>query len=137
VGDVVKEYKDLVCTPLGIIRDANFFRTVKNVTVHTGCLATRIDRENRCVTASDASTGEEKNFPYDNLVLATGASPIRPPIPGSDLNRVFTLWTMPDALAMKSALSSGNIKTAVIIGAGLIGMEVVEALTERVSGFPC
>ena len=56
VGDVVKEYKDLVCTPLGIIRDANFFRTVKNVTVHTGCLATRIDRENRCVTASDAST---------------------------------------------------------------------------------
>ena len=131
VGDVVKEYKDLVCTPLGIIRDANFFRTVKNITVHTGCLATRIDREKKCVTASDASTGEEKTFPYDNLVLATGASPIRPPIPGSDLNRVFTLWTMPDALAMKSALSSGNIKTAVIIGAGLIGMEVVEALTER------
>ncbi len=131
VGDVVREYKDLVCTPLGIIRDANFFRTVKNVTVHTGCLATKIDRENKCVVASDAATGEERTFPYDNLVLATGASPIRPPIPGNDLNRVFTLWTMPDALAMKSALSSGNIKSAVVIGAGLIGMEVVEALADR------
>lgn len=131
VGDVVKEYKDLVCTPLGIIRDANFFRTVKNVTVHTGCLATKIDRANKRIVASDASTGEERVFPYDDLVLATGASPIRPPIPGIDLNRVFTLWTMPDALAMKSALSSGNIKSAVVIGAGLIGMEVVEALAER------
>ncbi len=45
VGDVVKEYKDLVCTPLGIIRDVNFFRTVKNIHVRTNCLATRIDRE--------------------------------------------------------------------------------------------
>lgn len=131
VGDVVKEYKDLVCTPLGIIRDANFFRTVKNITVHTGCLATHIDRERKCVVALDSATGVEKIFPYDALVLATGASPVRPPIPGNDLNRVFTLWTMPDALAMKSALGSGNVKSAVIIGAGLIGMEVVEALTER------
>ena len=130
VGDVVKEYKDLVCTPLGIIRDANFFRTVKNVTVHTGCLATKIDREKKCVIASNSATGEENAFPYDDLVLATGASPIRPPIPGGDLARVFTLWTMPDALAMKSAISSGNVKSAVIIGAGLIGMEVVEALAD-------
>jgi len=131
VGDVVKEYKDLVCTPLGIIRDANFFRTVKNITVHTGCLATKIDRQKKCVVTSDSATGSEKTFPYDELVLATGASSIRPPIPGVDLNHVFTLWTMPDALAMKSALASGSIKSAVIIGAGLIGMEVVEALTER------
>ena len=131
VGDVVKECKDLVSTPLGIIRDANFFRTVKNVTVHTGCLATKIDRERKRVTASDAATGAERVFPYDFLVLATGASPVRPPIPGNDLDRVFTLWTMPDALAMKSALGSGKVQSAVIIGAGLIGMEVVEALANR------
>ena len=100
------------------------------MTVHTGCLATKIDRKQvrRCLRRRH---GEERTFPYDNLVLATGASPIRPPIPGNDLNRVFTLWTMPDALAMKSALSSGNIKSAVVIGAGLIGMEVVEALADR------
>ncbi len=131
VGDVVKEYKELVCTPLGIIRDANFFRNVKNITVHTGCLATRIDREKKTVTASNSATGAEDVFPYDELVLATGASPIRPAIPGSDLNGVFTLWTMPDALALKSAVGSGSVKSAVIIGAGLIGMEVVEALTGR------
>ena len=131
VGDVVKEYKELVCTPLGIIRDANFFRNVKNITVHTGCLATKIDREKKTVTASNAATGAEEIFPYDELVLATGASPIRPPIPGNDLNGVFTLWTMPDALALKSAVGSGEVKSAVIIGAGLIGMEVVEALADR------
>lgn len=131
VGDVVKEYKELVCTPLGIIRDANFFRNVKNITVHTGCLATKIDRKKKTVTASNSATGAEDIFPYDELVLATGASPIRPPIPGNDLNGVFTLWTMPDALALKSAVGSGSIKSAVIIGAGLIGMEVVEALTGR------
>lgn len=131
VGDVVKEYKDLVSTPIGIIRDANFFRNVKNITVHTGCLATSIDRERKSVLAFNSSTGAECVFPYDELVLATGASPIRPPIPGNDLNGVFTLWTMPDALALKSAVGSGNVKSAVIIGAGLIGMEVVEALADR------
>lgn len=131
VGDVVKEYKDLVCTPLGIVRDANFFRNVKNVTVHTSCLATRIDRERKVVKATNTATGEECLFPYDELVLATGASPIRPPIPGADLNRVFTLWTMPDAMAMKSAIDAGSVKSAVIIGGGLIGMEVVEALADR------
>ncbi len=131
VGDVVKEYKDLVCTPLGIVRDANFFRNVKNVTVYTGHMATRIDREKKMVAATDTASGEERFFPYDELVLATGASPIRPPIPGNDLSRVFTLWTMPDAMAMKSAIDAGSVKSAVIIGGGLIGMEVVEALADR------
>ncbi|HCL78558.1 MAG TPA: pyridine nucleotide-disulfide oxidoreductase, partial [Synergistaceae bacterium] len=90
VGDVVKEYKDLVCTPLGIVRDAAFFRNVKNITVHTRTLATKIDREAKTVTATNISTGEEKIYPYDDLVLATGASAIRPPTPGCDMNSVFT-----------------------------------------------
>ena len=62
VGDVVKEYKDLVSTPIGIIRDANFFRNVKNITVHTGCLATRIDREKKTVLAFNSATGAECVF---------------------------------------------------------------------------
>ncbi len=131
VGGVVKEYKDLMSTPIGVIRDATFFRKVKHVDVHTGHMATKIDRTNRIVTALDVASGEEKSFPYDKLVIATGASPIRPPIPGADLPRVFTLWNMPDALAMRSAIDSGNVKRAVIIGGGLIGMEVVEALCNQ------
>lgn len=131
VGGVVKEYKDLMSTPIGVVRDATFFRKVKHVDVHTGHMATRIDRENHTVTALDVASGVEKTFPYDKLVIATGASPIRPPIPGSDLPRVFTLWNMPDALAMRSAIDGGNVKRAVIIGGGLIGMEVVEALHDQ------
>lgn len=131
IGNVVKEYKDLVSTPMGTIRDAHFFRAVKNVTVHTQTLATKIDRERKTVTATTISTGAERIFPYDDLVLATGASSLRPPIPGNDLSGVFTLWTMPDALAMRAAVDSGKVRSAVIVGGGLIGMEVVEALVER------
>jgi len=128
VGGVVKEYRDLMTTPIGVVRDESFFRKVKHVEVHTQHVATKIDRKSKKVTAVDLRTSEKKEFPYDKLVIATGASPVRPPIPGSDLPRVFTLWNMPDALAMRAALDSGNIKNAVVIGAGLIGMEVVEAL---------
>lgn len=131
VGGVVKEYKDLMSTPIGVVRDATFFRKVKHVTVHTKHQAMKIDREKKQVTALDLASGEQKVFDYDKLVLATGASPIRPPIPGSDFPRVFTLWNMPDALAMRAAIDSGNVKKAVIIGGGLIGMEVVEALVNQ------
>ena len=131
VGGVVKEYKDLMSTPIGVVRDANFFRKVKHVAVHTKHQAMKIDRANKQVVALDLASGEQKTFDYDKLVIATGASPIKPPIPGSDLPRVFTLWNMPDALAMRSAIDSGNVKKAVIIGGGLIGMEVVEALVNQ------
>jgi len=95
VGGVVKEYRDLMTTPIGVVRDESFFRKVKHVEVHTQHVATKIDRKNKKVTAVDLHSSEEKEFSYDKLVIATGASPIRPPIPGSDLPRVFTLWNMP------------------------------------------
>lgn len=131
VGGVVSDYKELMSTPIGVVRDAAFFRKVKHVDVKTRHMATKIDRRSKVVTALDLESGEEKQFPYDKLVIATGASPMKPPIPGIDLANVFTLWTMPDALGMRAAIDSGKVKKAVIVGAGLIGMEVVEALCEQ------
>ncbi|QTX32821.1 FAD-dependent oxidoreductase [Aminithiophilus ramosus] len=131
VGGVVEEYRDLMCTPAGVVRDANFFRKVKKVDVLTRHMATSIDRQTRTVTALDLETQQEKTFPYDNLVIATGSSPIRPPLPGIDLDKVFTLWTLDDALAMRAAVDGGSVKRAVIVGGGLIGIEVVEALVSR------
>lgn len=128
IEGVVKEYKELMCTPIGVIRDASFFRKVKHVDVLTQHMATSIDRKAKTVTAVALESGEEKTFPYDTLVLSTGASPIKPPIPGSDLDHVFTLWTMDDALGLKNAVESGTVKRATVVGSGLIGMEVVEAL---------
>ncbi|MBL3593923.1 MAG: FAD-dependent oxidoreductase [Synergistaceae bacterium] len=131
VGGVVDEYRELMCTPAGVVRDANFFRKVKKVDVLTRHLATSIDRKAKTVTALDLETQQEKTFPYDNLVIATGSSPIRPPIPGVDLDKVFTLWTLDDALAMRAAIDGGSVRRAVIVGGGLIGIEVVEALLSR------
>jgi NADPH-dependent 2,4-dienoyl-CoA reductase/sulfur reductase-like enzyme/rhodanese-related sulfurtransferase len=131
VGGVVSDYKELMSTPIGVVRDVTFFRKVKHVDVKTRHMATKIDRKNKVVTALELETGEEKTFSYDKLVIATGASPIRPPIPGIDLGNIFTLWNMPDALSMRSAIDSGKVKKAVIVGGGLIGMEVVEALAEQ------
>ena len=131
IEGVVKEYKDLMCTPIGVVRDESFFRNVKKIDVLTRHMATRIDRDAKEVVAVDLETGEEKRFSYDDLVIATGGSPIKPNLPGIDLGAVFTLWTLSDALAMRAAIDSGSVKRAVVVGAGLIGMEVVEALVAR------
>lgn len=131
IEGVVAEYKDLMCTPVGVVRDENFFRNVKRIDVLTRHLATKIDREKKEVVAVDLEVGVEKRFSYDEVVIATGGSPIKPDLPGIDLGTVFTLWTLSDALAMRAAIDSGSVKRAVVVGAGLIGMEVVEALVAR------
>ena len=131
VGGSVPELKDLLSTPVGVVRDAHFFRAVKDVEVFTGHLATRIDRAARTVTAVETATGTEKVFDYDQLVLATGASPVIPPLPGVDLPGVTPLWNPADALAMRQALDAGSVGEAVVVGAGLVGLEVAEALVER------
>jgi NADPH-dependent 2,4-dienoyl-CoA reductase/sulfur reductase-like enzyme len=131
LGGLVKDMKELMCTPLGIVRDAAFFRSVKNVDVRTRTLVTRIDRENRVVHARDLENEVESPFPYDALVLATGGNPIRPSLPGADQRGVAVLWTLEDALRIKAILDAGTARKAVIVGAGLIGLEMVEALTAR------
>ena len=94
-------------------------------------------RVNTDVTALDASTrtlslvGEEGPYElaYDELILSPGASAIRPPIPGLDSPRVHTLRTVPDARALKAATK--HARTAVVLGAGFIGLEAAEALGAR------
>jgi NADPH-dependent 2,4-dienoyl-CoA reductase/sulfur reductase-like enzyme/rhodanese-related sulfurtransferase len=82
------------------------------------------------VEATEASTGKKRSFSYDNLVLATGAFPLVPPLPGKDLSNIFTLTTIEDALAIQHATSTGKTDKAVIVGGGLIGMEAAEALAD-------
>ena len=90
--------------------------------------ATSIDPHAHTLTAtSDAGSHE---FPYDKLVIATGAQPIRPPIPGIDADGVYQLHTIGDSLILDQALTRGP-KSAVIVGAGYIGLEMAEALRTR------
>lgn len=131
VSDVVKEENELTSTPIGVVRDEVFFKEVKGVIAHLRTEAEEIDRDSKVVKAVNTETGEKEEFQYDKLVLAVGASPIVPPIDGVELNNIFTLTTMGDGAAIKSYLSSNKTKKAVIVGAGLIGMEMAEAFRLR------
>lgn len=128
-GDV-REVQDLLRTPVGQERTPAYFKKIKDIEVRTRTLVQRINRAARTVTAQDLVTGETYDLPYDQLVIATGASPVRPPLPGVDLPGIFQLWHPDDAAAVRRRLESGQVKRAVIIGAGLIGMETAEALRQ-------
>jgi NADPH-dependent 2,4-dienoyl-CoA reductase/sulfur reductase-like enzyme/rhodanese-related sulfurtransferase len=108
-----------------------FFRKVKDIRVLVRTLAQKIDREKRVVSVVHMDGGEQEDLPYDKLVLATGGTPFVPPIPGADLKHVFTLRSPHDASAIRDAIDSGRLKQAVIVGAGLIGLEMCEALVAR------
>lgn len=118
---------ELMNTPAGVPRDAAFFKNVKDIRVLGRTLAERIDRKKKVVEVVALETGEKSEIPYDKLVLATGADAVMPPFKGADLKGVFRLNHPHDAEGMKAAVLDG-CKRAVIVGAGLIGMEVAEAL---------
>ena len=68
---------------------------------------------------------------YDRLVIATGAKPVRPDLPGSKYEGVFLLHTMDDSFAVHRYLAERNPRAAVLVGAGYIGLEMADALTQR------
>ncbi|WP_373976597.1 FAD-dependent oxidoreductase [Chitinibacter sp. SCUT-21] len=89
-----------------------------------------INRTAKTVRVHNAQTGEEYDESYDALILAPGAAPIRPPLPGLDNPRVFTLRNVPDLDRLMNAMNS-DVKHVSVIGAGFIGLETVEALRHR------
>jgi NADPH-dependent 2,4-dienoyl-CoA reductase/sulfur reductase-like enzyme len=91
--------------------------------------ATLIDAPVRTVTASGPG-GSERPLRYDKLIVGTGATPVRPPISGIDLDGVYQLHTMDDSFAVADALAR-EPESAVIVGAGYIGLEMAEALHTR------
>jgi len=83
------------------------------------------------VEARDLKTGEAAEYSYDKLVIATGASPFVPDIPGLNLKNVFVMRTPDDAIALREAVEAGGIKRAVVAGGGFIGLEVAENLAAK------
>ena len=89
---------------------------------------TSIDREKKTVTVKHTETGESYEQPYDDLVIATGSSPLRPDIPGIDSEKIRTLWTVPDADGIREMVQSGKLSRVAVIGGGFIGLEMAENL---------
>lgn len=126
-GDV-SDINQLVSSPAGTMRNAAFFKNVKNIAILTHTEAIAIDRNTKQVQVKDLITGQISELPYDKLVIATGAEHIKPKLPGIELANIYQLSHPNDAVAIRTQLESKKIRKAVIIGAGLIGMEMAEAL---------
>lgn len=92
---------------------------------------TSIDRKRKQVTVKNLKTGEEYTEKYDKLVLSPGAEPVRPPIPGIDSEQIFTLRNVPDMDKIEAYIKDHEVKDAVIVGAGFIGLEMAENLHHR------
>ncbi len=128
-GDV-SSADELRSTSFHMLRDVKFFEDCKGVNVLLNTKATEIDRQRKVVKAKDLKTGEEKEFPYDKLVIATGSTPKKLNIDGSNLSGIYTISGLDKAVQIRNEIASGKVGKAVVIGAGAIGLEIAEALSD-------
>ena len=121
IGGVIQEREKL------FVQTPEAFSNRFHIDVRTESEVIAINREKKSVTvrAINGSTYEES---YDKLLLSTGASPVRPPLRGIDLNGIFTLRNVADTDKIKSYIQTHNPQKAVVVGAGFIGLEMAENL---------
>ena len=120
-GEIEHRDKLLVAKP-------ELLRQRFKIEVRTRCEATKINRDDKIVHVRDHGTGADEEIAYDKLILAPGASPIIPPVPGVDAPNVFTLRNVADTDLIKTAVTHDNAKRVCVVGAGYIGLEMVEQL---------
>lgn len=125
VGDTIKDDdKLLVTTPASL--QGKFNLDVRTLTEVTG-----IDRKQKTVHFRSVTTGDLGSLAYDHLVLAPGASPIRPPLPGIDASRIHTVRSVPDAQRVREAVEKIPSGNAIVVGGGFIGIEMAENLKHQ------
>lgn len=128
VGGYFDDRNMLICTPAGVVRNPQFYLNAKDIAARVNTEVTAIDRKARTVSFRNTLTGEKGELPYDRLILATGALPRMPPVPGVELEGITTLQSMKDADFLRKIRDEKRIGKAVVIGGGLIGIETCEAL---------
>ncbi len=124
IADPNREMDDL------IVRHARVFREKQGIDLLTGHCVDSIEPKNRTVSGTTGQ-GEVFQFSYDKLLIATGGSPIIPDFNGFNLPGVMALKSLDDGRKIKKFITSNNVKKAVIIGMGYIGLEMCEALRAR------
>ncbi len=128
-GDL-SDIKELMSTSFHMLRNPEFFQEAKDVRVKIRTRALSIDRRHKQVRVLDLQTRREEDLPYDHLVLATGSRPRPLPVPGADLPGVMSVANLHAAMAVRDLIAKGQAGRAVIIGAGPIGCEMAEALSD-------
>ncbi len=130
ISGEIPDVSHLLASPVGVMRDASYFHDIKNIDFLTGREVLAIDRAAKTVKVRDLASTREETYLYDKLVLATGALPIRPQVPGIDVENVFVIRQPRDGLSIMAALEEHKPRRAALIGAGAIGLEVAEALVD-------
>ncbi len=126
----INNLDDLRATPYHRIRDKSYFEEIKGVDVRTQTRALKIDRHAKTVLVENTISKEQETLPYDELVIATGASARIPPVQGIELKNVFAVTRLEAVYDIRKSCEKGQIQQAVIIGGGFIGLECAVALAE-------
>lgn len=125
VGGMIESREEL------IVNTPQKYAGLTGVEVKTGKEAIELNAEKKEIRIRDLTSGTEETCSYDKLVLATGASPAELPVKGTGLSGVFKLRTPDDAEQMRGYVETENVKKAVVIGAGFIGLEAAENLKAK------
>jgi NADPH-dependent 2,4-dienoyl-CoA reductase/sulfur reductase-like enzyme/rhodanese-related sulfurtransferase len=125
IGEVIADRDRLfVQTPEG-------FAARFKIDVRIRSEVANIDRKEKQVEVTDLKTKKPYRVSYDKLVLSPGAEPVKPPIPGVDLEGIFTVRNVPDTDRIKEYIQRNKVRRALIVGAGFIGLEMAENLQRR------
>lgn len=114
-----------------IARDAETFRRRQDIDARIRHEVVAIDTAGRTVTVRDLDGGRELEEAYDQLLVATGAEPVRPPVPGIEAPGVLGVQTLDDGQRVLEALDERRPETVVVIGSGYIGLEMAETMITR------
>ena len=125
IGNVIPDERRL------LLASRELFRDRFNIDVQTGQEVRAIDRVAQTLRVRDLASGHERDERWDSLVLAPGAAPIRPDLPGTDLPGVFVVRTIPDTRRIRGWLDEHRRREAVVVGGGFIGLEMAENLVHR------
>jgi NADPH-dependent 2,4-dienoyl-CoA reductase/sulfur reductase-like enzyme/rhodanese-related sulfurtransferase len=125
IGGVIKEKNELV------VRTPEVFKREQDIDIFIKHEVTKIDINSKKVYTTNLDTQEQLEYEYDKLVMATGASPIKPPLDNISLKNIFTLRSVTDAFEIRDLVDAGKVKKAVVVGGGFIGLEVAENLKHR------
>ncbi len=125
VGNLIQQREQL------IVNTPASSSALTGATVLTETEVIKINRDQKTIEAKNLTTKELSTHSYDKLVIASGASPIKPAIDGVNLDGVYYMRTPEDAIELREAVEAGKIKRAVVVGGGFIGLEVAENLSHQ------
>ncbi len=125
IAGMIEDRDDLVA------RHPEEFRDRQDIQVHTRHEVVALDTDAREITVHDLDADERRNVAYDQVLIATGATPLRPPVPGIDADGVLGVQTLEHGQRMLDVLAEREPRRVVVVGGGYIGIEMAEAMTLR------